>query len=185
MRRVALGFTSIGFRHRGLLREVLQCLVLWLFSGCGARSEIETEREALFAIVTNGALQHDHPCGTVRSAEISTRNGFLEEAEVNAAHSRIASADLGSVQQCLAQVQAYDECFLNLPCSAFTPGAARPVWLSGSKAAPCGCGVDYRGAAGPFAGSKFPEALSACVGLLPVTTLPPMPGTPLGESCVD
>jgi len=159
--------------------------VLFVLFGCGARSELDVEREALFAIVTNGALQHDHHCGTVRSAEISTRNGFLEEAEVNAAHSRIASADLGSVQRCLAQVQVYNECFLKLQCSAFTLGMAEPAWLAGSWATPCGCGVDDRGASGPFAVSQLPEVLSACVDLLPVTTLSPRPGVPLGQSCVE
>lgn len=165
-------------------RAPLRFLALCLLLSCGTRSELETEREALFAIVTNGAVQHHHPCELVRRAEVSTRNGFLPEAQANAVHSRIGSADLGSVERCLAQVLAYNECFLELSCSAFTSDADQPVWLAGSRVTPCGCGVDYRGAAGPFAEPRFPEALSACVGLLPVTTFGPMPGVAMG-SCVD
>ncbi len=160
-------------------------LVLCLVCGCGGRGELDTEREGFFAILTNGAIQHDHRCAAVRNAESSTRNGFLPQAAVNALRSRIANADLSDVERCLADVEVYDKCFLDLPCTAFTAETAHPVWLAGSAAAPCGCGVDFRGVAGPFASPMLPEVLSSCASLLPVAALPPRPGVPSGQSCTE
>jgi hypothetical protein len=159
--------------------------VLCLVCGCGGRGELETEREGLFSIVTNGAIQRDHHCEKVSSHEISTRNGFLPEAAVSALHSRIADTNLGDVERCLAEVQVYNTCFLDLPCSAFTSETALPAWLAGSSAAPCGCGVDDQSPPGPFAGPTLPKVLSSCIGLLPVAGLPPRPGLAASRPCAQ
>jgi len=145
-------------------------VALCLVQGCGGRAEPDPDREALFATATNGSIQRAHPCEAVRRAEISSANGLLTKSALDALRSRIEGADVGEVKRCLADVNAYDECFLELPCDAFAD-AAVPAWLAGADLAPCACGVVQM----PFAG-PLPQNLGACIGILPVEVAPPRPG---------
>jgi hypothetical protein len=154
-----------------IARRLIPFGLLVLFS-CAGRSEWGPDREALFVIVTTGSAQHDHPCQQVRDAELSSRNGFLTKALTDTLRERIAEAELGDVQRCLADVQVYNQCFLGLACDAFMDGAgAAPAWLLGADAAPCACGVVRM----PFAG-PLPTSLASCIGILPVSIGPPRSG---------
>jgi len=145
-------------------------LLLWLASSCGGRDESDPAREALFQTVAGGSVQHDHPCPDVRAAEVSASNGILPESVWDGLRTRIAEADLAAVQGCLAEVQAYNRCFLDLPCDAFA-NSHSPAWLVGADAAPCACGVVLR----PFGGT-LPKNLASCIGILPVSVAPSRPG---------
>jgi hypothetical protein len=146
-------------------------LLLLLFS-CAGRSEWGPDREALFIIATSGSTQRDHACQEVRDAEFSSRNGFVTETMADALRQRIAEAKLSDVQRCLEDVQAYNQCYLDLPCGAFADGAgAVPAWALGANSAPCACGVVQM----PFAG-PLPSSLASCIGILPISVGPARPG---------
>jgi len=158
-------------------------LALCAASSCSGRTELalDPDRDALFAIVTNGSVQRDHVCQVVRDAEVSAQNQLLPESIESALRARIDSAKLADVQRCLAEVQSYNDCYLDLPCDAFASGTL-PAWLLGSALAPCGCGVDTekKVSAGPYAlRSPLPDTLAACTGILPTSPPPPSPG----EAC--
>jgi hypothetical protein len=148
------------------------CLAL----SCGGRTAPDPDREALFALVTDGALQRSHACAEARNAEVSLKNGFLPESAAAALRERIEHAELSDVQLCLTQVRAYDECFLGVSCDVLAITGARPAWLLGPEAAPCACGVDTEHLANPFADGPLPETLTACAGLLPIAPPPARPG---------
>jgi len=150
------------FETLARLAQRLGPLTLCLLSACGGRAEPDPDREALFATASNGSIQRSHPCEEVRRAEASSLNGLLPKSDWDELRSRIEAAELSDVQRCLADVNAYNECFLALPCDAFAYGAV-PAWLAGAFAAPCACGVVYM----PFAG-PLPQSLASCVGILPV-----------------
>jgi hypothetical protein len=137
---------------------------------CGGRTEPDPDRDALFATATNGAIQRAAPCEEVRTAEVSSSNGLLRQSDLDALRGRIARAEIGDIQRCLAEVNAYNECFLALPCTAFADNAV-PAWLAGVSAAPCACGV----VDAPF-GGPLPQTLANCVGILPVRVAPARPG---------
>lgn len=153
-------------------------LIAWfsiLLVGCGGQVDWGPDREALFVTATSGSTQHDHSCQHVRDEEFSLHNGLLTKSQADALHARIADADVSDVQRCLAEVQAYNECFLALPCDAFSDRPV-PAWLLGADAAPCACGV----VAMPFAG-PLPATLNDCTAILPVAVAPPR----LGVTCPD
>jgi hypothetical protein len=153
------------------LARLLTIGILLPFS-CAGRSEWGADREALFVIATSGATQGDHPCQQVRDAEFSLRTGFLTKSMADTLRQRIAEAELGDVQDCLKDVEAYNQCFLDLSCDAFTGGSgAVPAWALGANTAPCACGV----VRAPF-GGPLSSSLASCVGILPVSVGPPRPG---------
>lgn len=142
---------------------------------CGGRTAPDADRQALFALVTDGALQRAHSCQEARNGEAWLKDGFLPESAVAALHERIEHAELSDVQLCLTQVRAYDECFLGVSCEVLATTGALPAWLLGPEAAPCACGVDTEHRTVPWV-VGLPETLSACVGLLPVAHAPARPG---------
>ena len=148
------------------------CLAL----SCGGRTAPDRDREALFTIVTDGALQRAHPCPEARNDEVSLKNGFLPESAAAALRERIEHAELSDVQLCLTQVLAYDACFLSVSCDVLAATGAAPAWLLGAKVAPCACGVDTEHLPNPFVDRPLPETLTACVGLLPISLAPARPG---------
>lgn len=152
-----------------------------LVLSCAGHVAPDPDREALFTIVTDGALQRDHPCPEARDNEVSLNNGYLPESEASALHTKIAQADLSEVQPCLAQVREYDACFAAVSCAVLAATGSFPAWLLGPELAPCACGVDTEHVQQPFAESPLPETLTACTGLLPVSRVPPRPGT--GSAC--
>ena len=151
-------------------------LALCLVCSCAGRTESAPERDELFAIVTDGSIQRRHPCEIVRDAEVSSRNGFFPKLALDAFRTRLETAELVDAQHCLADVRAYNQCFLALPCKAFDP-AALPAWLLGAEGAPCGCGVvGADRTPGPFATrGVLPDTLAGCAGLLPISAGPPRP----------
>jgi hypothetical protein len=155
-----------------LLLAFAVCLAL----GCGGRTAPDPDREALFTIVTDGALQRAHPCQEARDREASLKNGFLPESNAALLRERIEHAELSDVQLCLTQVRAYDVCFLSVSCDLLASSGALPAWLIGPEAAPCACGVDTEHLEEPFAEGPLPETLTACVGLLPISRVSAMPG---------
>jgi hypothetical protein len=162
--------TLTRVRLTGAPQRLIPPLLLLLASSCGGRDEPDPDRQALFETVTRGSVQHDHPCANARVAEWSASNGLIPESALEALRIRIAQADLATVQGCLAQVQEYDQCFLDLPCDSFAESMV-PAWLLGSNAAPCACGVVFM----PFAG-PLPTNLATCTGILPILVAPPGPG---------
>lgn len=153
------------------------CLAL----SCGGRTAPDPDREALFTIVTDGALQRAHPCQEARNVEASLKNGFLPESNAALLRERIEHAELSDLQLCLTQVRAYNVCFLSVSCDLLATTGALPAWLLGPEAAPCACGVDTEHLAEPFADGPLPETLAACVGLLPISRAPARPGE--GGAC--
>lgn len=143
-------------------------VVAWLSLGgalgCGASTDRDPHRDALFALVTNGETQRQHPCAEVRDGELSAPSGKLEAADQAAVRARIDAAALTDVEQCILAVQAYNECYLQLPCDLLRVDPW-PAWLVGSARAPCGCGVAELS---PFVSSVLPENLYPCLGMLPV-----------------
>ena len=173
--------TSKFMRKRALVKvskpnQLLLTSAVCLALSCGGRTAPEPDREALFTIVTDGALQRAHPCQEVRNREISFRNGFLPESHAAALRERIDRAELSDVQLCLTQTRAYDACFLSVSCDVLATTGNLPAWLLGPEAAPCACGVDTEHLLTPFAASPLPEGLTACVGLLPIARAPRRPG---------
>ena len=161
---------------QGLLTFAV-CLAL----SCGGRTAPDPDREALFTIVTDGALQRAHACQEVRNREVSLENGSLPESRAAALRERIDRAELSDVQLCLTQTRAYDTCFLSVTCDVLATTGALPAWLLGPEAAPCACGVDTEHLEQPFAEGPLPETLAACVGLLPISRAPTRPGE--GGAC--
>ena len=153
------------------------CLAL----SCGGPTAPDPDREALFTMVTDGALQRAHACEEARNGEVSLKNGFLPESVAAALRDRIEHAELSDVQLCLTQARAYDACFLSVSCDVLATTGALPAWLLGPEAAPCACGVDTEHLEQPFADGPLPETLTACVGLLPISRAPPRPGE--GGAC--
>ena len=156
--------------------RLLVVVAFGLVFGCAGQGRPDPDRDALFATVTNGSIQRGHTCPEVRDAEISSRNGELPMSVTSAVQRNIEDAELGDVQRCLAEVKSYNQCFLDLPCEAFSSGTT-PAWLLGAEAAPCGCGVDTEKVPpGPFATrGVLPDTLAACAGLLPILSPLPRP----------
>jgi len=150
-------------------------LALCFALGCsGGAVAADPERVTLFETVTNGSIQRAHPCQMVRDTEASLR--FLPEADLTALRIKIGQAELDDVRICLAQVQAYDECFSEVPCDALEYGR-HPAWLLGSELAPCACGVDTEHLNQPFGThGVLPDTLAACTGLLPISHPQVRPG---------
>lgn len=143
-----------------------------LLLGCAGRSEWGPDREALFVIATSGSTQRGHACQQARDAEFSSRTGFLTKSMADALRQRLSEAELGDVQRCLEDVEMYNQCYLDLPCDAFTDGAGHvPAWALGANTAPCACGVVHM----PF-GGPLPASLASCIGILPVSSGPARPG---------
>ena len=165
----------------GKPNKLLLAFAVCLALGCDGRIAPDPDRELLFTILTDGALQRAHPCQEARNREASLKNGFLPESNAALLRERIEDAELSDVQLCLKQVRAYDVCFLSVSCDLLATTGALPAWMFGSEAAPCACGVDTEHLEQPFAEGPLPEMLSACVGLLPIARVSPLPGR--GGTC--
>jgi hypothetical protein len=178
----ALLLQALKFMRKKALAKVskpnqrLLTFAVCLALSCGGRTAPDPDREALFTLVTDGALQRSHACQEARSREMSLKNGFLPESAAAALRERIEEAALSDVQLCLTQARAYDACFLSVPCDVLATTGALPAWLRGPEAAPCACGVDTEHLVQPFANGPLPETLTACVGLLPILGAPARPG---------
>lgn len=147
----------------------------------GCEEPATSDDEVLFVVVTNGAVQRDHRCPQVRDAELSSQNGPpplgpLPPTVLDALWKRIEIAPAEAVQDCLAEVLTYNECFRELTCEAFSERVV-PAWLVGNNFAPCGCGVNSGIAnPGPFAVPGLPGALASCTDILPVAMIHSAPG---------
>jgi hypothetical protein len=148
---------------------------------CGGRTAPDPDREALFTIVTDGALQRAHVCEEARNREVSLKNGSLPDSHAAVLRERIDGAELSDVQLCLTQTRAYNACFLSVTCDVLATTGALPAWLLGPEAAPCACGVDTEHLEQAFAEGPLPETLTACVGLLPISSVSARPGE--GGAC--
>lgn len=154
-----------------VLQRFVDALILiylvGLAPGCAGHSEPDSDRTELFAITTGASPLRDHRCEPARLSVAATVDG-MPTLEKRALRANIDAAKLTDVQRCLAEVRAYDDCYLALACGAFAESVV-PAWLLGPELAPCGCGVTNRERAGPFASPlPLPDTLASCVGIFPV-----------------
>lgn len=153
----------------------IAAVVTALAGGCGGESE--SDRDRLFSLVSGGTVQRTHACREVQDDEVSVWAGDAPAAVWEALRARIQRAAIEDVTRCLTEVREYNECFSELPCTAFE-SRTQPAWLYGSENAPCGCGIFSSMTEGPFAHllGPLPDNLASCVGLLPLGRFPPLPG---------